>query len=375
LHGNCSHLHGQRAHCCASPSGVPKCDPAATSFSERPKAYQIVMKRRQFVTALLSVAAIGSAQAQRGGNIYRIALVDPVMPTGEMTEAAGGPMYGALFKELHQRGYFEGHNLLIERFSGEGRAEHYPELARDVVRRNPDLIFVLGQRFLLDFKASTATIPLIGVFTDPVGLGIVTSLSRPGANITGVSLDAGFDIYGKRFELLKELDPKISNVGLLLSRAVWENTPLGAAMQEAARRTGIALFWLSDGPLLEAEYRRAFAAIPKECADALIVSEQAENVRYRRLIVELVEKARLPAIYPFDLFVELGGLMAYGTDLPDLGRHVADVIDHILKGAKPSEIPIYQPTTFRLGINLKTAKALGITVPVSLLVRADEVIE
>ena len=145
-------------------------------------------------------------------------------------------------------------------------------------------------------------------------------------------------------------------------------------MQEAAQRSSILLVWPSDGPLQEAEYRRAFATM-EQGVDAVIVSEQAENWKYRGLIIDLAQKARLPAVYPFHAFVEHGGLIAYGIDLPDLGRRAADAVDQILRGSDPSEIPIYQPTKFELSINLRTAKVLGIEIHSSLLALADKVIE
>jgi putative tryptophan/tyrosine transport system substrate-binding protein len=205
-------------------------------------------------------------------------------------------------------------------------------------------------------------------------MGIVPSLARPGGNITGVSVDAGPEIVGKRLELLREAVPRISKIGLLGSRTVWENTPYGAAALEAAERLNIGLMRPSDGPLVEAEYRRAFAALPHD-VDALIVSEQNENFAHRKLIVDLAEKARLPAIYPARLFTEVGGLVSYGIDFAEMLRHSADTIDHILEGSNPGEIPIYQPTKFELVINLKTAHTVGLTVPSTLLARADEVIE
>ena len=292
--------------------------------------------RRDFIAGLVAAAPQAGARAQQTGKIYRIALVTLATPVVEMTEAGGNPQYRAFFEELRRLGYLEGRNLVVERYSGEGRADHYPELARDAVRRNPDLILVVGSRLALDFKAATVTIPLVGIMTDPVSLGIVASLARPGGNITGVSIDAGFDIYGKRFELLKEVNPKIAKVGLLLSRAVWQKTPLGAAMQETAQRSGILLVWPSDGPLQETEYRSAFATM-EQGVDAVIVSEQAENWKYRGLIIVLAQKARLPAIYPFHAFVEHGGLIAYGIDLPDLGRRAADAVDQILKGCETQQ--------------------------------------
>jgi putative tryptophan/tyrosine transport system substrate-binding protein len=331
------------------------------------------MNRRELICLLLPITAVWPAQAQQGRKVYHIAIVEPVTPVADMTEAAG-PLYRGIFEELRHRGYVEGRDLLIERFSGEGQAEHYPGLAREVVRRNPDLIFETGTRLLIDLKAATATIPIVAIGADPVRMGIVPSLARPGGNITGVSVDAGLEIAGKRLELLKEAVPSISKIGFLASRAIWEKTPFGAAMREAAERMNIGFMWPSDGPLVETEYRRAFAALPRD-VEALVVSEQNENWVHRRLITELVAEAKLPAIYPGDRFTEVGGLMAYGFDPVDVGRHAADTIDHILRGSKPGEIPIYQPIKFDLSINLKTAKSLGIEMPHSLLVRADQVIE
>ena len=283
-------------------------------------------------------------------------------------------MYRGLFEELHRRGYVEGRNLLIERFSAESQGEHYPDLARDVVRHNPDLIFEIGTRLLIALKAATTTIPIVALGADPVRMGVVKSLARPGGNITGVSGDAGLEIVGKRLELLKEAFPRVSKITLLASRTLWENTSWGAAFREATERLNLDFMWSNDGPLGEAEYRRVFAELPGD-VDALFVSDQAENFSHRELIVELIEKVRLPAIYSVRLFTEAGGLMSYGVDPADLGHHSADIIDHILKGSNPGEIPIIQPTKFELVINLKTAKAMGVTVPEALLARADKVIE
>jgi putative tryptophan/tyrosine transport system substrate-binding protein len=218
------------------------------------------------------------------------------------------------------------------------------------------------------------TVPIITLSADPVGLGIVPSLARPGGNITGVSADAGLEIFGKRLELLKEASPNVSKIGYLASRLVWEKTLFATALLEAAQRMGIVVMWPSDGPLQEQEYRRAFAAIPQD-VDALVVSEQNENWINRRLIIELADERKLPTIYPGRFFVQVGGLMSYGLDLAEVGRRVAVVIDQILKGQKPGEIPIYQPTKFELVINLKTARALGLALPEAFLLRADEVIE
>jgi putative tryptophan/tyrosine transport system substrate-binding protein len=274
------------------------------------------MNKRQLICIFLSIAAIWPAQAQQGRKVYHIAIVEPVNPVSEMTEAAG-PLYRGLFQELRRRGYVEGRDLLIERFSGEGQAEHYPGLAREVVRRNPDLIFETGTRLLIDLKAATATIPIVAIGADPVRMGIVPSLARPGGNITGVSVDAGLEIAGKRLELLKEAVPRISKIGLLASRTIWEKTPFAAAMREAAERMNIGFMWPSDGPLVEAEYRRAFAALPRD-VDALIVSEQNENWVHRRLITELAAETKLQRSIQVISSPRLADLWPMASILPTL---------------------------------------------------------
>jgi putative ABC transport system substrate-binding protein len=214
---------------------------------------------------------------------------------------------------------------------------------------------------------------------DPVAAGFAASLARPGGNITGVSVDVGDELEGKRLEILKEAVPKTSRVAFLAPRHIWEGTSNVDSihnLREVARHLGVTLVGAPlDSPIQEPEYRRVFAAMAKEHVDALLVSDVPDNFTHRRLIVELVEKARLPAIYPWLDFVEIGGLMAYVIDLKEVWRRAADQVGQILKGAHPGEVPIYQPTTFELIINLKTARALSIEMPPLLLARADEVIE
>ncbi|HEV2548803.1 MAG TPA: ABC transporter substrate-binding protein [Stellaceae bacterium] len=291
-----------------------------------------------------------------------------------MSETGGTAYFRAFFERLRQLGYIEGQNLVVERYSGEGRAEHYAELVREIVRGSPDLIFTTA--LAPQFKAATATIPIVATTGDPVANGIVASLPRPGGNITGVTVDAGVDIMGKYLELLREMVPAASRVARLSSRP-WEGqAPYTVALQEAARKMQISFVSPPlHAPFNEAEYRRVFAAIVQAGADALLVSGQLENRANRQLIVEVAAKARLPAIYPYRFYTDIGGLMSYGVNLEDLCRHAADQVGQILKGTKPSDIPFNQPTKFELIINLRTAKALGITMPPTLLIAADEVIE
>jgi putative ABC transport system substrate-binding protein len=227
---------------------------------------------------------------------------------------------------------------------------------------------------MLDLKAVTSTIPIVGVFGRPVENGIVPSLARPGGNITGVSVDVGEDQWPKRAQLLKEAVPQISRMGFLATRIRREQ--FSAVIREIELRNSVSIV----GPLLgrptdEQEYQRVFAALAQEGVDGLLVSSEAEHDTNRRLIVELAEKGRLPTIYPYRQFVEAGGLMSYGIDPADVGHRMADVADKILKGAKPADIPIFQPTKFELSINLKTANTLGIELPPLLVARADNVIE
>jgi putative tryptophan/tyrosine transport system substrate-binding protein len=333
------------------------------------------MRRRDFIAGLMIAAAAGRAQAQQTGKVYRIAFANPVVPVADINQASKGSLaIPAIFEELTRLGYVEGRNLLIERYSGEGRPAHYPDLARQIVIRNPDLIIAFNSQFVLDVKAATSTIPIVGIFADPVGTGIVPSLARPGGNITGVSTDVGLDQWLKRVQLLKEAVPQITRLGVLQTRNVRERW--GALSREIALKNSVSIVGPPlEGPTDEQEYHRVFAALAQEGADGLLVNDESENARYRRLIFELAAKGRLPTIYPFRQYVEAGGLMAYGIDVSEGARRVADIVDQILKGAKPGEIPIFQPTKFELSINLKTAKTLGIELPPLLVARADNVIE
>jgi putative ABC transport system substrate-binding protein len=337
------------------------------------------MKRRVFIALVAGVAARPSAAlTQQPTKVYRIAVVHPSLPVSQLTETSDLPWWRALFQELRLLGYVEGKNLVVERYSGEGREQNYARLAQDVVHLKPDIIYAITSRMVGHFKAATTTIPIVAIFSDPVHFGLVAGLAKPGGNITGIDVNVGFDIAIKRLELLREAIPSLTKVGFLASPGVWDS-PAGIALRKAAQQLGISLIGPPlEGTIQETEYRRVFAAMKAEGADAIILSDQGEHFRYRRLISELSEKNRLPAICPNRQFLEggvLGGLMSYGTSLVHEHRRVASYIDHILKGADPGDLPVQQATTFELVINFKTTKALGLTVPPSLLARADEVIE
>jgi putative ABC transport system substrate-binding protein len=334
------------------------------------------MQRREFIKLLGVTGATWSigARAQQPAKMKRIAFVNSA---GEVSRISAGRdrNYRAFFEELSRLGYIEGQNLGVERYSGEGRTERYPALARDVVGTHPDLILAVGGRLSLDFKIATTTIPIVTMIIDPIALGLVASIARPGGNITGVTIAAGLEIIGKRLELLVEAIPKLSTVGYLASQPFWEDAR-GTAAREAATRARIALSPAILGTAFnEAAYQRVFGSMKQDRVDAFMVSEEPEHSVYRAKIIELAAKDRIPAIYPLRDYVEIGGLMAYSIDIPDVFRRIANLIDKILKGANPGDIPFYQPTNFGLSINLKTAKALGLEMPAILLGRADEVIE
>jgi putative tryptophan/tyrosine transport system substrate-binding protein len=361
--------------------GLPRANrslnPISPVVSSPISALSKAMRRRDFISAVVGAATVWplAARAQKSPEMRRLAIVHPSNPVTDLTES-GNPRYVAFFKELRQLGYVEGQNVAVERYSGEGRTEHYAELASKVVGRNPDLIVTNTSRLVLNFKAATTTIPIVGLMADPVRFGIVESLARPGGNITGVSTDAGLEIWGKRLDLLREAVPGILKVGYLASRDVWEFPITIEVLQGPAERMGISLIGPPlEGTLQEQEYQRVFEALAQSRPDALIVGDQAENLTYQRIIIDLAAKSGLPALYPYREQAEAGGLMAYAPELLDLYRRAAGCIGEILNGAKPSDIPIYLASKFELVINLKTAKKLGLPISPSLLARADEVIE
>ena len=332
------------------------------------------MRRREFIASLLVAASLRQARAQQPAKVFRIAVVTLGIPIAEITDTSN-PFYRAFFHELRRFGYIEGRNLIVERYSPERPTV---EMARDVLRSKPDVIFSIGQ-WVRIFKPLT-TIPIVATLGDPVGLGLVASLAHPGGNITGVSVDAGPEVEIKRLELLKDAFPQASRVGVLAAGFYLSELVRGGLsreqFQEAAQRLGLLLLAPRlEGTLQETEYRRMFEVLAQEHADALFVGGEPESWGHRRLIVELAEKYRLPTIYPYREYVEAGGLMAYSVNLVELWTRAAECIAQILNGASPGDIPIYQAAKFELVLNLKAARALGLTIPPTLLARADEVIE
>ena len=336
------------------------------------------MIRRAFIAGLGGAAAwpLVARGQQQVGREYRVAWISPAAPVPDLIETSRVQWARAFVGELRRLGYVEGQNLILDRYSGAGLPDRYGELARDVIARQPDLIFATGNAIPRHSQLASPSIPIIAIVADPVASGLSTSLAHPDGNLTGVSIDAGIEIWGKRLSLLKETIPGLSRVGYLSSKRVWEDPRQMTPLRNAASQLGIALVGCTlEGAFQEAEYRRVFAAMRPDNLDALVVGSEPENFANRMLIVELAKETQMPAIYVYREYTELGGLEAYATDLADTFRQAAQQIDRVLKGAKPSEIPFYQQTKFELIINLRTAKTLGITIPPQLLARADEVIE
>ena len=329
------------------------------------------MRRRDFTIGLLLAAATPSVQAQERAKQHRIAIITPAGPVADFSDT-GPRAWPAFFDELRRLGDVEGQNLTVERYSGEGRPERYADLAREVVDRNPDVIVANTNPIALAVRAASDTIPIVWIGVEGIRSGLATSLAHPGGNVTGVDL-YDYEIWGKRLQILKEAVPSASKIAFLLPRRTWERE--GQRLQQMSRPLEISLVGMPLKESTPSEYQRAFAEIAPERPDAIIVHDIADLIPFRELIVGLVEKSRLPAIYGYRDYVAAGGLMAYEADLDDVRRRMADDVHQMLNGAKPGDIPIYQATKFALVINLKAAQAIGLTLPPSLLARADEVIE
>jgi putative tryptophan/tyrosine transport system substrate-binding protein len=328
------------------------------------------MERRAFIGTLASglLAAPLAVEAQPAQKIYRI---------GVLSSASRNTAEHAVkaFDEgLRELGYEEGRNAVIERRFADGQLERLPALAAELVRLKVDVI-VTGSNPSIDaVKKATTTIPVVmGLSRDPVGAGFIASLSRPAGNITGLTNDPAPDMLGKNLELLKEAAPRISRIAYL-----WNPLPSSAeayrsAAESAARKLGLRL--QSIAARRGRDLDDAFSSMARERADGLMVQVDPVFFSARSQLVLLAAKHRLPAVYGVREFAEAGGLMSYGTNIAYQFRRAATYVDKILKGAKPADLPVEQPTKFELVINMKTAKALGLTIPPLLLQRADQVIE
>jgi putative ABC transport system substrate-binding protein len=330
------------------------------------------MRRRDFTIGLLLATAARTTRAQEPAKQHRIAIVRPAGSVALISDT-GIRTYQTFFEELRRLGDVEGQNLTVERYSGEGRPQGFADLAREVANRRPDAIVAVGDDITRAAHAANGNLPIVWVGADPIRAGLVTSLARPGGNITGVTVQAGNEINGKRLQILKEAVPAASKVAYLTVHTYWEGDSKN--LLEPSRQLQIAVVGMLLDESIPSEYQRVFAEIAQDRPDAIFVDGRADLTAYHRLIVELVNKSRLPAMYPWRDYAEAGGLMAYGGDLAEVGRRMADEVHQILNGTKPGDIPIYQPTKFEFVINLKAAKAIGLAFPSALLAAADEVIE
>jgi putative ABC transport system substrate-binding protein len=331
------------------------------------------MQRREFMAGVLLAAAAWPARAQQRA-IPRIAMFHPAIPASLLTETGGGTAWRAFFGELRRLGYVEGQNLVIERYSAEGHHERYADIAAQIVASNPNVIVTGTNPVVLAFKAITSTAPIVAFMIDPLKAGLVDSLARPGGNLTGITLDPGIEIWGKRLELLKEAIPATTKTAFLGMREGWEGS-FGQAMRDVASRLGISLISMLPNGGTTAEIERVFAEMAAQGADAVLNTGEGDLYANRQLIAELAQKYRMPTMSPYRDYVDAGGLMAYTVDLAELLRRMAGEVHQILTGTRPGDIPIYQPTKFALLINGKTAKVLGLTLPPALLSRADEMID
>jgi putative ABC transport system substrate-binding protein len=330
-----------------------------------------VIDRRGFISALAGGILVAplAAGAQQAAKVARIGYLAAFPPS------TYPQLHEAFLQGLSDLGYVKGRNLVIEYRLAEGKVERFPALAAELVALRVDVIAALGTAQALAAKQATRTIPIVFIDADPVTSGLVTSLARPGGNATGLSQLAP-ELVGKRLELLKQTFPGLSRVALL-----WQPGGHGERTEKdlvkqaevAARALGVRLQVVeARGP---ADIDRAFSDMTKTRVDALTVLPGGIFFVERRRLVDLATKNRLPTVYTFREFVEAGGLMSYGHSQADLNRRAAIYVDKILKGAKPAELPVEQPTKFELVINLKTAKALKLTIPPSVLGRADQVID
>ncbi len=329
--------------------------------------------------ALVLLAAPFSSPAQQPGKVHRIGWLG--ITTGgyetnpRQCPIRGDPYWQAWIEGLRERGYLEGQNLVLECRWTEGREERAPTLAAELVSLKIDLLAVYGTVQVRAAKQATSAIPILMVgVIDPVRRGLVASLARPGGNVTGLTHTAGVEIVGKYLGLLKEAVPKVSHVAVLRHLGA---TPGPSMFQEerdaTARALGVALRpYEVRGP---EELAGVITAMTKAGDEALLMEPDPFWEAHRQRVVDLVAESRLPAVYPWRNFVEAGGLMSYDVNRRDIVRRLGLYVDRIFKGAKPGDLPVEQPTKFDLVINLKTAKALGLMIPQSLLMRADEVIQ
>jgi putative tryptophan/tyrosine transport system substrate-binding protein len=336
------------------------------------------MRRREFIAgtagaAAMSVAHPAFAQAAALPGIKRIAIFHPTENPDSLSFKTLGA-YSAFFVQMERLGYAEGKNIIVEGYSGFGRPDHYGEVARAIVASRPDLIISISGTLTRVLKPLTTTIPILAATADPIVGGIVTNLAKPEGNITGISADAGLETFGKRYQLLRDTVGKLTNVRLLIpasSIPLWEKG-IAPVLRQADFLITAAVI---AGKLDREAYEHVFDAMQAEAVNGLMVGDAPELVTDRQVLVSLAAKYRLPAIYPYREYVESGGLLSYGIDRAEIFRRLANMMDQVLRGASPSNIPYQQQTKFELVLNRKAAISLALEFPPTLLAAADQVIE
>jgi putative ABC transport system substrate-binding protein len=330
------------------------------------------MNRREFITLLGGVAAAWplAASAQQPQRVRRIGVFMPGVADDPEYEARNA----AFLQGLGELGWIVGRNVRIDYRWGAGDVERYRVIAAELIALSPDVVLALGYSIVSALQKATRSVPIVFAnVTDPVGGGLVASLARPGGNATGF-VTSEFGFAGKWLELLKEVAPRVKRVAVLRDSAIASQIALFGSIQSVAPSLGVELRPIDTRDAGEIEHAVvAFAGKPN--GGGLIAASGAGVIKHRELIVALAARHRLPAVYAYRSHVMSGGLIAYGSDQIDHFRRAAGYVDRILKGEKPADLPVQQPTKYELVINLKTAKALGIDVPATVLARADEVIE
>jgi putative ABC transport system substrate-binding protein len=327
-----------------------------------------LVARREFLIAVGAILTLPlAAKAQQLGNVPRIGYI--VLNSAE----SGRHLLAAFRQGLRERGWVDGQNIVIEDRYADGVVDRLRALVADLIRLKVEIIVTTSSATTWAAKEATKSIPIVmTVSADALGEGLVTSLARPGENITGMTFLVGPEIAGKQLQLLKELAPAAARVAVLTNPTNRSHAAFARELKVAAQSLGAQLLVVDARSPDTLD--NAFAAMTRERAGALLVLSDSTFVGQRRRIVDLAARAKLPAIYYQREFVDAGGLISYGASLADTFRRAATDVDKILRGAKPADIPIQQPTKYELVINLKTATALGLTIPQSLLLRADEVI-
>jgi putative ABC transport system substrate-binding protein len=334
------------------------------------------------VLALALYVVTVPSHAQQPWKVYRIGYFGGSAPapndtTPQQCPIKGAPTWQAFVEGLREHGYLLGQNLVIECRYTQGREERAPALAAELVSLKVDLLVAVAANQVRTAKLATSTLPIVmvGGVTNPVGRGLIASVARPGGNVTGLTDAFGPEIMGKYLQLLKEAIPTVSRVGFLeyLTDPLNPSSGLRREVEVTARALGVTLlFFAVTDPK---DFEIAFGAMTKARIGAFLPLGGPYFLAHVQRLVDLATQNRLPTVYAAREFVEAGGLMSYGANTPDIYRRLGYYVDRILKGANPGELPVEQPTKFELVINLKTAKALGLTIPQSLLMRADEVIE